>query len=235
MKKIFALILVLALAQWWFTDPSIRVLSNDVAFSYVVKYSGNSSRGDDLPMLVALHGNGDTADHFYETALDQMNSPARIILLQGPISYGSGRAWPWNLADFKQYGTAVAEAIDSLTLKYPTQGKPILFGFSGGGMMAYYQALKHGDRYSYIFPVSGQLSKNLLGDETLSIGAQVIAFHGLNDTVISIRAGKEAVHLLKKNGVDVSFSEFKGGHLGVFTGMKSKITEAIEEKLTRLR
>ncbi|MEC4677162.1 MAG: hypothetical protein VST69_00210, partial [Nitrospirota bacterium] len=213
---------------------SIRVQSNDVSFSYIVKYSGDSGRGDALPLLVALHGNGDTADNFYDTALDQFNIPARIILIQGPIPYGRGNAWPWSPDDFKQYGTAVTEAVDALSLKYPTLGKPILFGFSGGGMMAYYQAVKHGNRYSYIFPVSGQLSKDLLGDEVFNVGAQVIAFHGLNDSIVSISGGRSAVNLLRENGADVSISEFKGGHQGIFTVMKSKITETIEEKIASL-
>ncbi|VAX28411.1 hypothetical protein MNBD_NITROSPIRAE01-586 [hydrothermal vent metagenome] len=235
MKKILPLILVLVFAQWWFTDPSIRVSSHEIRFKYVVKYSGNASRADDLPMLVALHGNGDTADNFYETALDQLKVPARIILFQGPIPYGRGNAWPWSPDDFSQYGKAFTEAVDALALKYPTLGRPILFGFSGGGMMAYYQALKHGDRYAYIFPVSGRLSKNLLGDEAIRIGAEVIAFHGMSDSVVSINGGKEAVALLRKSGTDVIFSEFKGGHLEIFTTMKSTITEAIEEKIKDMK
>lgn len=191
MKKIILLIiLVLGLAQWWFKDPTIDVPTNDVSFGYIVKYSGNSGRSDLLPMLVALHGNGDKAKNFYNTALDQLNVPARIILLKGPLSYGGGGAWPWTAADFNKYGKAISEAIELLVHKYPTKGKPILLGFSTGGMMAYYQAVKHGDVYSYIFPVSGQLSKELLGDESSSPGAEVFAFHGKNDNVISISGGK---------------------------------------------
>ncbi len=235
MKKILPLILVLVLAQWWFTDSSIRVSSHDVDFAYIVKYAGDASRADDLPMLVALHGNGDTANNFYETALDQLKIPVRIILFQGPIPYGRGNAWPWSPDDFSQYGKAFTEAVDALALKYPTLGRPILFGFSGGGMMAYYQAIKHGDRYAYIFPVSGRLSKDLLGDEAIRTGAEVIAFHGMSDSVVSINGGKEAVALLRENGADVIFSEFKGGHLEIFTAMKSTITEAIEDKIKHLK
>ncbi len=236
MKKILLLLVfVVAFAQWWFTDSSIRVSNNDVQFSYIVKYSGDGSPGDDLPMVVALHGNGDTANNFYETALDQLKISARIVLFQGPIPYGRGNAWPWSSDDFSQYGKAFTEAVDALALKYPTLGRPILFGFSGGGMMAYYQAIKHGDRYAYIFPVSGRLSKDLLGDGGIRIGAEVIAFHGMSDSVVSINGGKEAVALLRESGADVIFSEFKGGHQGVFFEMKSTITEAIEAKIKDLK
>ena len=181
-------------------------------------------------MLVALHGNGDTTKNFYNTALDQLNYSARIVLLEGPIPLGRGSAWPWSAADFAQYGKAINEAIALLAIKYPAIQKPILLGFSGGGMMAYYQAIKHGDSYSYIFPVSGQLSNNLLGDQSFRQGAEVLAFHGKTDSVVS--GGRKAVDILQENGIKV---EFNGGHHGIFTDMKSAITQAIEQKLQNLR
>lgn len=139
MKKILLIILVFGLVQWWLKDPTVSARTNDVTFGYIVKYSGNGTRNDKLPMLVALHGNGDTAKNFYNTALDQLHTPARIVLLKGPISRGRGSAWPWSIADLTRYGKAVSEAIDLLTVRYPTERKPILLGFSGGAMMAYYQ------------------------------------------------------------------------------------------------
>lgn len=232
MKKILLIILLLILAVWWFRDPTISVLDSDVSFGYIVKYSGNGSRSDDLPMLVALHGNGDTAENFYNTALDQLNVPARIVLIKGPIS---GNSWPWTAADFARYGRPLSAAIELLSLKYPTVGKPILLGFSGGGTMAYYQAAKHGHNYSYIFPVSGQLSRGLLGEGSFSPGAEVFAFHGTDDNVISIGGGKSAVNILQENGISVEFTEFAGGHLGIFNNMKTIITQVVEQKLESLK
>ena len=234
MKKIIPVILILGFAKWWFTDPTIHAPSNDVSFSYIVEYSGNSGRSDTLPMLIALHGNGDTAQNFYETALDQYGVPIRIVLLKGPLSYSGGDAWPWTAEDMALYGPAVSEVAEMLALKYPTMGKPVLLGFSGGGIMAYYQAAKHGNSYSYIFPVSGQLSKDLLGNKFFSTGAGTFAFHGKRDNVISISGGKKAASILRENGVKVKFTEFDGGHLGIFSGMKTKITQAVERKLSSL-
>jgi predicted esterase len=181
-----------------------------------------------------LHGNGDTADNFYDSALDQFDMPVRIILLKGPISRGRGSAWPWNAADFEYYGKAISEAVELLAIKYPTAGKPILLGFSGGGMMAYYQAANHGDLYSYIFPVSGQLSYDQLGEEDSNPGAIVHAFHGKADRVLSISGGRNAVKILQEQGVEVEFTEFDSGHHGIFTDMKSQITQAVEDKIGSL-
>jgi len=235
MNKYILVVLVLGLAKWWFTDPTISVPTSDVSFSYIVKYSGNSGRNDNLPMLVALHGNGDTAKNFYNTALDQLNAPARIVLLKGPIPQAGGSAWPWNAADYAQYGNAINEAIASLALRYPTIEKPILLGFSGGGMVAYYQAVKHGNSYSYIFPVSGKLSSDMLGEKPFRQGAKVLAFHGNKDSVVSISGGKRAISILQEHGVSVKLVEFDGGHHGIFTDMKPTITQAIEQKIRSLR
>lgn len=234
MKKITAIIILILFAQWWFTDPTISVPTNDVTFSYIVKYTEASNKNDDLPMLLALHGNGDTTENFYETALDALSVPVRIILLEGPIPKGTGNAWPWTSEDFRQYGEAVNEAVELLSDKYPTTQKPILLGFSGGGMMAYYQAVKHGSSYSHIFPISGKLSKDLLGDDSSNPGARVYAFHGKKDNVLSVSGGRNAVKLLTSMGITASLTEFDGGHLGIFKSMKTNITNAIEKKILSL-
>ena len=234
MKKIIALVLIGGLLFWWFRDPTVSVSSHDVSFGYLVKYAGGAGSGDTLPMLVALHGNGDTAKNFYATALDKYSVPVRIILIKGPFARGRGHAWPWSAADFIKYGAATNEAISILAAKYPTTGKPVLLGFSGGAMMAYYQAVNHGDSYSFIFPVSGQLTNAHLGDKSVNVGAKVFPYHGKSDNVLSFGGGKAAASLLKAKGVFVRFTEFDGGHLGIFTTMKAAITQAVEEKIVML-
>ncbi len=236
MKKILVIIVILALVQWWFKNPTISVASNDLSFSYMVKQLGNTSRSDNLPMLVALHGNGDTVENFYDSALDEFTVPMRLILLKAPIERTSrGSSWPWNAADFEFYGKAVSEAIALLLVKFNTTGKPVLLGFSGGGMMAYYQAVNHGQQYSYIFPVSGQLTDEQLGEGESRPGASVYAYHGKSDSVVGFGGGKSAVKILQEQGVNVTFTEFEGGHHGIFTDMKTPITQAVEEKITSLR
>lgn len=234
MKKFLPTFLI-ERAKWWFEDSSNSLPSDGISFSYIIKYSGNGRRSDTLPMLVALHGDGDTTDNFYETALDQYNVPARIILIKAPILHDMGNVWPYSATQFAKYGKAFSAAIDKLTVTYSTVGKPILLGFSGGGTMTYYQAVKHGDSYSYIFAISGLLFKEQLTDGSSCPSAKVYAYHGKNDEVVAFSAGEVAVNLLIKRGVKISFSEFEGDHHGLFTQMKSKITLKIEEKIKELK
>ncbi len=208
--------------------------SKKLTFSYTIRYSGNTTHSDCLPMLIALHGDGDTVDNFYETVLNELNVRARIILFKGPILHECGRVWPYSPSQYVEYGKAFCEAVSQLTVKYSTVNQPILLGFSGGGAMAYYQAVKYGDSYSYIFPISGLLTKEQLGKGRFKSNTQVYAYHGKDDVVIPLSMGKKAVNLLKKNKICVTFIEFESGHLGLFTDMKSEITQAIENKLNNL-
>ena len=230
-QKILIFLLIIFFAQWWFSSKTISVPTNNLSFNYIVKYSGKANRNDELPMLIALHGNGDSMSNFYDTALDKFSVPVRIILIKAPI----GSSWPWSAADFKHYGKAINEAIILLSEEYPTLGKPLLLGFSGGGMMAYYQALKHGDTYSYIFPISGQFSNALLMNNVFKPGASVFAYHGTKDRVLSISGGIAAVNLLRNHAIDVNFTSFDGGHHGIFTNMKYEITKDVEQKIEFLK
>jgi len=233
MKKILFVVVIISASVWWFKDPEISASGSGVNFGYIVKYTGGSNESDHIPMLVALHGNGDSAENFYLTALDKINTPARIILLKGPLSFGGGDAWPWKTNELQLYGQAVSEVTGLLANKYATKGKPVLMGFSGGGMMAYYQAAKHGDVYSFIFSVSGSLTKEHLGEGGSRVGAKVFGYHGKSDRVVPFSKGLQAIDLLKANNVKVKFKEFDGGHLGLFTTMKTEISSAIENALKK--
>ncbi len=239
MKKLILFAIVIAALRWWFTDPSVSVTNDnpsneDINFGYIVEYSGGASSGDTLPMLVALHGNGDTADYFYESALTELKEPSRIVLIKAPIPYGSGASWPARGRGFAHFGKPLKDVIELLSIKFSTKGKPVLMGFSGGGMMAFYQALKYGDSYSTIISVSGMMSKNLLGEGELHTGAKVSAFHGKSDRVVSFSGSQWAVELLKEENVDVEFTPFEGGHLGIFREMKSKISKEIDYAILSL-
>ena len=107
MKRVVVVLLLVGLVQWWTRDPTITAISSDVRYGYVVKYTGDTGRRDKLPMLIALHGDGDNASHFYKTALDELKVPARVVLLKGPTSYGSGRSWPWKPEDLRMHADAL--------------------------------------------------------------------------------------------------------------------------------
>jgi len=125
----------------WFGNPTVNAPGADISFEYLVRFSGEAEKNDTLPLLVALHGNGDTPQNFFETALDLLDDPARVVLFKAPIAMGmNGGAWPLDEDGVRRYGDALAAAIEVLAKTYPTIGDPVVFGFSGGGGLAYYLA-----------------------------------------------------------------------------------------------
>ncbi len=214
-----------------FREKSITVANGEITLVYEHEVSGDATSGRDLPMLIALHGNGDTPGHFHDTALDLITSPAHVLLFEAPISYGSGSAWPGDRQEIDRYSKALVEAVDQLSLQYPTRGKPVLLGFSGGAVMAWHIALTHGDQFSAVIPVSGRFEKAWVSQFTTPENTAIHVFHGKQDRVLAVGGSRLAVRSARDLGMTVSYIEFDGGHLGLFTNMKPQITELMDQLL----
>jgi len=64
--QLIPLFVVLLLAiGWWMTEPAVKAPGASVSFKYIVEYAGDADGGARLPMLIALHGNGDTPENFF--------------------------------------------------------------------------------------------------------------------------------------------------------------------------
>lgn len=82
------------LSQWWFNRLTVPVYEYNLSFRYIVKYPGREKAWLDLPMLIALHGDGDSVDNFYRTVLHMFSASVRIILIEGSIVHECGMVWP---------------------------------------------------------------------------------------------------------------------------------------------
>ena len=100
--------------------------------------------------------------------------------------------------------------------------------------MAYYQALKFGNSYSYVFPVAGRLPPAKLSSAANQPGAKVYAYHGKSDQAVPLSSGQQAAKILQDSGISVRFTEFGDGHLGLFTTMKASISKAIDKQASKL-
>ncbi|MBI5674844.1 MAG: hypothetical protein HZC48_03295 [Nitrospirae bacterium] len=242
MKKLVALllfILFIGIIYWWRLPSTVKGPSSEQKFEYIVRISGNGDSSDALPMIIALHGNGDIPGNFYDTLLKDFNYPARFIVMKGlidvPSSFLSGRGWPMDDKELSKCGEEMADAISVLLERYPTKGRPVVLGFSSGAFVAYYLAAFHADRFSYIFPISGRLSGNLLTAKKVSHDddAKVIAFHSKGDGIIAFSSGAAAVESLKQIGLDAEMVTFDGGHTDIFRSGKeillNHLSDAVNE------
>lgn len=224
-KKGLMIIAILALLYWLTRSPSYIDEVTQVTINYHIKYPNGGSSGDNLPLIIALHGNGDTYDNFYKYTLKDFSIPVRVVLLEAPKKY-----WPYEPAQLDRYSSAIASLSEGLKFKFNTQGGPVLLGYSGGGVMAYYSALTHCDSYSLVIPISGKLESRMLPKNiTTNDNCQVLAFHGKSDRVVSYSGGKFAIETLKKYSKNISIVSFDEGHQGIFREQKSMILNKITE------
>ncbi|HDO25070.1 MAG TPA: hypothetical protein ENG95_00315, partial [Nitrospirae bacterium] len=229
MKKLIALFIItltIGMVIWWRSPATVQGPLSEQEFEYIVRTSGNADPSEALPMIIALHGHGDTPDNFFNTLLKGFDHPARFIMIKGPVDYPgvdmSGSAWPTEAGELSECGNAVADAVSVLLERYPTEGLPILLGFSSGAYMSYYIAAFHANKFSHIFPLSGRLLKDLMSTEIVSYenGARIIAFHGNSDQIVGLNQGKAAVRNLRQRGLTAELVTFNGGHLEVFYSAK---------------
>lgn len=175
-----------------------------------------------LPLVVVLHGLGDRA---HAEWLAGLRVPARLVMPQAPTPYHGGFAWfeyrardsaPDDLArGIAQAAERVARAIETLRRERPTQGKPIVTGFSQGGMLSYALALAHPELLSAALPVSGLLPAPLWPRERRA-GVHyppIRALHGDADTLVPIEAARSLTEHLRALGFDAELGEHGGvGH-----------------------
>jgi phospholipase/carboxylesterase len=236
MKKLLILGSVLLLAgiiYWWNLPSTVQGPSSDHEFEYITRITGNRGASDTLPMILAFHGHGDRPENFFNTLLKRFDDQARFIVFKGPFDYPgaglSGYAWPTDTKGLREYGDALADSVSVLTEDFPTEGKPIVLGFSGGAGVAYYLAALHADKFSYIFPLAGRLSS--IEIPSWNSTAKVIAFHGTKDQVIGFNNGKQAVQKLKQAGLDAELISFNGRHLGVFRSANDLFLEYLSNAI----
>jgi len=249
MRKYVVFSLVVFFSYWWFTPKSISVPADgidarSVTYNYYEYIKGDASASSELPLIIALHGDGDSPKHFFETMWsDELSlvkiSTVRIVILKAPYTMNSrrwgGARWPWEPNEIKMYGDAISDVVAKLAMQYPTKGKPILVGFSGGAWMAYYLAARHGDQFSTIIPLAGRLSADIQIEAPVGGSSAVIhAMHGKSDAVVGFSEGKNAVERLEKAGLPATLEEVVGGHSTFFSESHDRFFGVVQEAIDRL-
>ena len=205
---------------------------SDSSYEYVVRYTAGADADERLPLVVALHGNGDSPANFFDTALDGLDEPARIVLLRAPRAMGlGGSAWPSHNADLRACGDGVAAVTRVLERQFPTTGAPIVVGFSGGAVVTYYLAAAHPDRFAFAMPIAGLLPEEALDRATSKPASEIVvrAFHGTRDAIVGIDAARHATEQLRSMWLDATLTELDGDHHAIFTNGKPTIQAALSD------
>jgi phospholipase/carboxylesterase len=161
-------------------------------------------------LIFAIHGLGDRPENFARTLAGEFPGAARMVFPRGLEAYGDGFSWfPIPMAGglesghvvrgIREAGEALARLIERVCREQGASGKPVVFGFSQGGMLSFYLAAHHPDLVGAAVPIAAFLPEAL---DPSSRPAPVYAFHGERDELIAPQAARATVRrFVAKGGV----------------------------------
>jgi phospholipase/carboxylesterase len=199
-------------------DPRYETVAG---LAYAEVMLGGASALDEVPMIVAIHGLGDEP-HAFAELFSTFPEPARLVLPRGlaPTELGGWSWFPIRARDgdveglaagIRKAADAIAPAVAALAEQRPTLGKPVVTGFSQGGMLAFTIAVLHPDLVSAAVPVGGWLPPPLWPTEKRKPGQpRIVALHGTEDNAVAFEPTKQATTHLKKLGWTVELKSYDG-------------------------
>ena len=173
-------------------------------------------------VVVAMHGLGDRPDRFAQL-FEAFATPAKIFLPAAPHSYNDGYSWfSARRTDEAAFVADLAAQADALAAQLI--GRPILTGFSQGGMLAFAVAVRHPDRISAAYPVGGTLPAGLIPDRVrLGGSAPIVALHGEADDRVAYAETVAAIEGLKAAGFDATLRSYPNVGHTITTQMRTDL------------
>lgn len=211
---------------------------------YVESVTAGADPDAALPMIVAIHGLGDDPRNFVGLLAD-FDRPARLILPRAVDPWEGGDGWSWfpvRARDQDPEGLGrgiassadvIAEGLQELTKSRPTVGKPIVTGFSQGGMLTFALGVHHPELFGAAYPVGGWLPPPLwpqeVGDPTTY--PPIVALHGDADPAVKIEPTRESVAQLQKLGLKAELHEYPGIRHAIPPSMRQELHQLLRDSL----
>ena len=231
------LALLCLLAALWPAPPAAS--AKEPTLRYRTLLTAGASEGQALPLLIAVHGWGDTPRGFVGL-FEDLPIQARVILPGGPdLRKKGGLSWyPIRGASPEQTEQGLRRSV-ALVLKLmrsvqreqPTLGKPVLTGFSQGGAVSFAMAALHPEALGSALPISGYLPLEPGATAKRGKGLVVNALHGEADEVVPVHKAERAVKTLRERGARAALHRFpRRGH-SVLGPMRKKLHALLVEAL----
>ncbi len=189
----------------------------------------------DMPWALAIHGLGDSPEGFWRV-LSQHDGDLRVVAVQAPTRWGKGWSWfpsrdatPEERVDgFRTSVDLLASFVEAWRAAHPEAGKPVIMGFSQGGMLSFGLAAHHPELAELVIPVAGLLPPELV-PQTSPTGTlpRVRALHGAVDDRIPTSDGEATVETLRQLGLDATIQTYDGVAHGISSPMRAEISRLI--------
>jgi phospholipase/carboxylesterase len=212
---------------------------------YLERTTGGASAEDALPLVVAIHGLGDRPEDF-AGLFDGLRARVRLVLPYGE-AWQSGYAW-WTpagagmdldrvAAGCDRAAARLAPMLAELSAKRPTVGKPIVTGFSQGGMLSFTLAVRHPEVVAEALPVSGLLAPALWPASWPAgrVAPPVHALHGDADARVAVGLAEKSVAKLRELGFEADLARHAGVGHAVSPAMRADLHARIGAAAERAR
>jgi len=230
-------------------DFKVEVLQSGKAdFKLQVPYQvlETGEKDKPKPILVYLHGYGQTIKSFRKTCEPLLAVEAFHLFIQGPYPLFDrsrnikvsdwGRAWYLYGGDQYQFRNSLDHAsrfireIITRLVKVVNANRLCLLGYSMGGYLAGYHSIESSQQVNDVIIYGSRYKSELLiGDYEKISHQNILALHGKDDKKVALKPQREEILTLKKNGIDASFIEMEETHAFSDSGIK-KILEWLQNK-----
>lgn len=201
-RRTIVLMAFAAVVTWSCTPPEPAA----EALEYVEVVVGDAPPDTALPLYIGIHGLGDRPEIFGRTFFAEFPIAARFVFPRAPVAHGGGFSWfeiPSTISvsesrigdGVRAAGDRVAALIEDLAGGSPT--RPVVFGYSQGGMIAFYLAAERSDLVAAAVPISGFLPN---GGRSKGTPADVFAYHGSRDELVPVSAARASIESLRARG-----------------------------------
>lgn len=202
------------------TEPDRTTQGEIAGVRYIEHMTGGARPDERVPMIVGLHPMaGDPAD--FLQILRHYRRRARLIL---PYGHAYGGMYIWYTSTHDDVGASVvtqetdriAVALAALVVARPTVGKPLITGFSQGGIMTFALAVTHPEALAAAFPIGGLLPTSLYPSAAHSSSLHpatlppIAAFHGASDLAVPTRGARASIAELRQVGYTAELHEYAG-------------------------
>ncbi|HEX6241951.1 MAG TPA: dienelactone hydrolase family protein [Polyangiales bacterium] len=180
-----------------------------------------------LPLLVVMHGLGDSPEGILPLFRD-LAPATRIIAPRAPDAFGDGSSWypvpKRSPRIIERRAQLVAQLIEHVRARRPTRGRPVVTGFSQGGVLSFALARGHASLLGGAVPIAGMLPVEPGTSLTKPARPLVVhAFHGKDDQRIPYAAAEQTVARFRQAGFDATLTGFPGVGHAISPEMRSQL------------
>ena len=176
---------------------------------------------ENLPLVVALHGRGASAEDLAPLA-GEVGAAYRWIFPNARLRLSfdgwEGYAW-YDLEaperDIPASRKAIEALLGDLWVRHgqgPT--RTVLLGFSQGAVLAFDVGLRAAARFAGLVAMSGYLAEidDIAAAARAARDQRLLVIHGLEDPILPIARGRAARHFLETAGLQPAYHELAMGH-----------------------